>query len=67
MLVRYDLAQRTVMNMRFDLYEMNGSYDGDVKAGEMDKRMIQAVMATRPGLDEKKIAAMIQALWECEG
>lgn len=67
MLVRYDLARRTVMAIRFDIYEMNGCYGSEVKAGEMDAQLVRSVMQTRRGLDEAKILEMVRALWECEG
>jgi hypothetical protein len=63
--VRYDLCERAVARLRWELFRINGAVEDTLD--EREQHLVEVVMQTRPGLDRQKVAQMVEALWECEG
>lgn len=63
---RYDLSYSGARACFTMLMEANLGPDWVDFGEEIDERLVDRVMATRPGLDRAKIREMVLALWEAE-
>jgi hypothetical protein len=68
MFARYDLCSAAVFKLRWELFRINGVDIGSQwDRSRWNTELTAVVMSARPGLDEQKVRAMIESLWDCEG